>query len=306
VGSPMEKPFALIIEDDRDIAALFRHILDIAGYQTEIVLHGKEALRRLDTARPDVVLLDLHLPGVPGEKILEKIRSDFRLRSVPVIVVTAFAEAANGLPVEPDLVLLKPVNLEQLSVLVQRLRATSSSIQDQPWDSATHLYNLSFFTVRLTYSLERLSQVKASRFGVLFADLDPFASLRERMDENRVNAFLKETALRLKSALRPTDTTAHIGEGLYLVLLEDFADPDVPVKIASRLQLELGNYLSQAEHASGLRAYVGVLLCEAGYKDAEEILRDVKFACQLARHKKELVLYDRDMITRYRESIFKS
>ena len=55
-----------------------------------------------------------------------------------------------------------------------------------------------------------------------------------------------------------------------------------------------------------MRPYVGVVLCEAGYKDAEEILRDVKFAGQLARHKKELVLYDRDMITRYRESIFKS
>jgi len=68
----------------------------------------------------------------------------------------------------------------------------------------------------------------------------------------------------------------------------------------------LGNYLSQAEHGTGLRAYVGVLLCEVDYKDAEEILHDVKFACQLARNKKEVVLYDRDMLTRYRESIFKS
>jgi DNA-binding response OmpR family regulator len=40
----MGKPFALIIEDDRDISALFRHVLDIAGYHTEIILHGKEAV----------------------------------------------------------------------------------------------------------------------------------------------------------------------------------------------------------------------------------------------------------------------
>jgi diguanylate cyclase (GGDEF)-like protein len=296
----MEKPFALIIEDDRDIAALFRHILDVAGYHTEIVLHGNEAVKRLNSTRPDVILLDLHLPGVPGEQILEKIHSDFRLRTVPVVVVTAFAEVANSLPVEPDLVLLKPVNLDQLSVLVQRLRATSASLEDQPWDSATHLYNRSFFNVRLTYSLDRLGQVGVSQFGVLFADLDPFTSLRGRFNHDQINAFLKEIAERVKMVLRPTDTIAHIGEGLFLVLLEDFKDPDVPVKIAARLQLELGEYLSQSEQGTGLRAYVGVVLCAAGYKDSEEILRDVKFASQLARHQKELVLYDRDMLMKYR------
>ena len=86
------------------------------------------------------------------------------------------------------------------------------------------------------------------------------------------------------------------------MLIEDFATPDVPVKIVSRLQLELGNYLSETGHGTGLRAYVGVVICEAAYKDAEEILADVRFASQLARRKKELVLYDRDMLMRYRDS----
>jgi CheY-like chemotaxis protein len=53
----MSKPVALIVEDDRDILALFRHVLDIAGYHTEIVLNGKEAMERLDTLLPDIVLL---------------------------------------------------------------------------------------------------------------------------------------------------------------------------------------------------------------------------------------------------------
>jgi diguanylate cyclase (GGDEF)-like protein len=301
-GSFMTKPLALIVEDDRDIAALFRHVLDIAGYHTEIVLHGKEAVKRLEATRPDIILLDLALPGVSGETILEKIRSDYRLKGVPVVVVTAFYEIAKTLAVEPDLVLLKPVNLEQLSVLVQRLRATSAGMQDQPWDSATNLYNRSFFTLRLTYSLERLRQASSSHFGVLFADLDPFTSLLQRLDEKQVNAFLLETARRLKTVLRPTDTTAHIGEGLFLILLEDVTNPDVPVKIAARLQLELGNYLMQSEIGAGLRAHVGVLLCEAGYNDSEEILSDVELARQMARHKKDYVLYDRESLMDYRDT----
>jgi diguanylate cyclase (GGDEF)-like protein len=272
----------------------------VAGYHTEVVLHGTEAVRRLDSVRPDVILLDLHLPGVPGEKVLEKIRYDFRLRSVPVVVVTAFAEVANALSIEPDLVLLKPVNLDQLSVLVQRLRSTASSMQEQPWDTVTHLYNRSFFAVRLTYSLERLRQVGSGRFGVLFTDLDPFPSLQLHLDQNQINAFLKATSLRLKTVLRPTDTTAHIGEGLFLVLIEDIVNPNVPIKVAARLQLELGNYLASAEHPVKLSAFVGVVLCDNGYQDAEEILHDVKFASQLTRHKKELVLYDREMLMQFR------
>src|SRR5512141_428784 len=86
-GNPyMETPFALIIEDDRDIAALFRHVLDIAGYRTEIVMHGGEAVERLQSALPDIVLLDLSLPGVPGSVILEDMRADERLKSIPVVV----------------------------------------------------------------------------------------------------------------------------------------------------------------------------------------------------------------------------
>jgi diguanylate cyclase (GGDEF)-like protein len=297
----MKKPFALIIEDDRDIAALFRHVLDIAGYQTEIVLNGREAVRRLDLIRPDVILLDLHLPGVAGEKILEQIRADNRLKRVPTVVVTAFSEDANTLPVEPDLVLLKPVNLDQLSTLVQRLRATTGSLVDSPWDPVTRLYNRSFFTLRLTYSLERLKQVGSIHFGVLFVDLHPFTSLQEQLDENQANAFLQGTAARLRMVLRPTDTTAHLGDGFFLMLLEDVTNPNVPVKVSARLQLELSDYLSQIEHGAGLRVYVGVLLCEAGYNNADEILTDVKLARQLARHKKEYVLYDREMLIDYRK-----
>src|SRR5512141_3347440 len=134
----MEKPFALIVEDDRDIAALFRHVLDIAGYQTEVVMHGGEAVERLQSVLPDIVLLDLTLPGVPGSIILEDMRADERLHSVPVVVITAHAHVADSLPVEPDLVLLKPVNLDQLSNLVQRLRHPPKSMREAPWDPITH------------------------------------------------------------------------------------------------------------------------------------------------------------------------
>ena len=68
----MEKPFVLIIEDDRDIAALFRHVMDLAGYRTDIAANGTLALERLSLSQPDVVLLDLTLPGYAGDRDLSK------------------------------------------------------------------------------------------------------------------------------------------------------------------------------------------------------------------------------------------
>lgn len=292
----MEKPTALVIEDERDIAALFRHVLDVAGYRTEIAMNGRDAVKRLDSMRPDIVLLDLNLPGVSGVKILEKMRADQNLMAVPVVVITAHSEVADSLPVEPDLVLLKPVNLDQLSNLIQRLRATSASMREAPWDPATHLYNKSFFMVRLAYSLERAKQVGSNYFGVMFADLDPFRFLKNRLDDVQLNGLLHEAASCLKTALRPTDTIARFDEGLFLILLEDMPGKDVPTGITSRVQLGLEKYLSEQKSAIGLRVYVGILLCNAAYVNVEEILQDIDLSRLLAREGGGNILYDREML----------
>jgi diguanylate cyclase (GGDEF)-like protein len=303
-GPDMEKPFALIVEDDRDIAALFRHVLDIAGYHTEIVLHGGEAVNRLKSAQPDIVLLDLSLPGVSGEKILEGMRADTRLKSVPVVVVTAHSRVADNLAVEPDLVLLKPVNLSQLSNLVQRLKNTPVAMPDAPWDVPTHLYNQRFFSVRLTYSLERAKQIGENRFGVMFVDLDPFASIEQRVAPEQLNDFLREVAGHLKTRLRPTDTLSRFDAGLFLALLENIPNDSTPARIAARIQRELGDLILQKEFLDGLHAYVGVVTCGASYDSIEEILGDVNIARKLARSEQARTQYDRDLLRGFRGAVY--
>jgi CheY-like chemotaxis protein len=298
----MEKPFALIIEDDRDISALFRHVLDIAGYHTEIILHGKEAIQRLESARPDIVLLDLHLPGISGIQILEHVRADKRLKSVPVVVITAYARDAESLPVEPDLVLMKPVDLEQLSNLVQRLRTTPSSLGEPPWDEATHLYNGSFFTMRLTYSLERVKQMDYHRFGVLFAEVAPISPLRQLSDERRFDEFLHDTAKYLRTILRPTDTISRFSEGLFLILLEDIFDQDIPTRIVTRVKKELGKHLFEKHFESALQICAGVVLCGDSYQTTDEIFGDLDLARKLARQSKEKIIYDRNALLMFRST----
>jgi diguanylate cyclase (GGDEF)-like protein len=298
----MDKPFALIVEDDRDIAALFRHVLDIAGYRTEIVMDGRDAMERLGNTRPDIVLLDLTLPGIPGPKILEHMRADSHSKDIPVVVVTAHAHIADSLPVAPDLILLKPVNLSQLSNLVQRLRTTPHSMGLTPWDPVTHLYNKDFFHVRLSYSLERARQIGVNRFGVMFVQVQPFDKLRLYVAHEQVDIFLREIAGHLKTSLRPTDTVAYLGEGRFLILIEDIPHYSAPSMIADRIKRDLDAFIGGRQLVDRLQAVVGLLICQAHYESVEEILGDVEIAVKLSANGRNLVEYERDMLRKLREA----
>lgn len=302
-GELMDKPTALIVEDDRDIVALFRHVLDVAGYQTEIVLDGKEAMDRLDVMRPNIVLLDLQLPRVSGIDILKRMRDEERLMRVPVVVITAYAPYADSLPVEPDLLLLKPVDINQLSSLVQRLQSTQGALDEPTHDFVTGLYTLSFFNVRMTFSLERIKQSSFRRFGVLFADVPQMNDLREHLDETEMRNFLRKLADQFRVTLRPTDTMAWSPEkGIFLTLIEDIPTPEAPLKIAGRLRDSMKRFLEQNDRGLGLRANVGVLLCDAEYMDIQQILADLDLARQQLRDGlyTNPSIFDREMLSAHK------
>ena len=84
----------LIVEDDPAIRALLRAVFEGAGHEVFEVADGLAAVGAAQDARPDVVLLDVGLPGLDGFGVLGRLKDDPELRDVPVIMVTAWAEPA--------------------------------------------------------------------------------------------------------------------------------------------------------------------------------------------------------------------
>ncbi len=275
----MKKPVALIVEDDRDIVALFRHVLDIAGYHTEILMDGREAMSRIELFKPNVVLLDLQLPGMSGVEILTRMRADDQMRNIPVIVITAHPVYAASLPVEPDLLLQKPVDINQLSNLVQRLQVTQGGLNEPVREVVTGLYTYSFFAVRLAFALEQVKQGQFQRFGVLFAEVAQLNELKRQIHTDDLNGFYRGLADQFKLEVRPTDTVAWSPRADYfLTLIEEISNPDAPLKIASRVRDGMKKFLEDNNYGSDLRANVGVLLCDSGYADIQQIMKDVDTA----------------------------
>ena len=300
----MDKPFALLVEDDRDIATLFRHVLDMAGYHTESVYDGNEAMKRLSSEQPpDIVLLDLQLPGVSGVDILKNMRADEKMKTIPVVVITAYAYYAKSLPVEPDLFLLKPVDIHDLTTLMGRLRDRKDKLREPPYDTVTHLYTESFFSIRLIFALERVKRMELESFGILFADLNPFDRLRKELDEKVLNVLLRKMADQFKNSLDPSKTMAWADDGCFLTLFEDISNDDISTIAAKRVGKDLNDFLALHELKEGLLTQVGVLKCDDGYKSVQAILDDISFARAFVKSQPDAGhwIYTREEIQKMRE-----
>ena len=127
VGDPFDqKPLALIIEDDRKLATIFAQAISMAGFESETIYQGQAALVRLAESSPQLVLLDLHLPGGSGQEILSYIRLKPHLARTKVIIGTADPLLAESLQGDPDLILIKPISFTQLRDLAMRLNLPSA------------------------------------------------------------------------------------------------------------------------------------------------------------------------------------
>jgi DNA-binding response OmpR family regulator len=116
-----KKPLALIIEDDEDLSVIFTEVFNEAGFQTETLRNGQLALDRLCQITPEVISLDMLLPGVSGMNVLKYIRSEDRLELTSVIMTTADHEIAEHAHDLADFVLLKPIGFVQLHKLATQL-----------------------------------------------------------------------------------------------------------------------------------------------------------------------------------------
>ncbi|HET7619001.1 MAG TPA: response regulator [Vicinamibacterales bacterium] len=102
----------LIVEDDGDLRRLYRTALMVDGFDVREASTGTQALRELEVSTPDLVVLDLILPGLSGLSVQEEIAAHVQTRSIPVIIVTA--SAMNLDQVHVACVLRKPVAPEEL------------------------------------------------------------------------------------------------------------------------------------------------------------------------------------------------
>jgi two-component system alkaline phosphatase synthesis response regulator PhoP len=121
----------LVAEDDPDIANLLAHYLRKAGFEPDLVESGRDVLPRIKKAPPDLLLLDLMLPGLDGLEVCRAVRADEDTAFIPIIIVTARGEESDrivGLELGADDYITKPFSPGEVVARVRALlRRTSRS-----------------------------------------------------------------------------------------------------------------------------------------------------------------------------------
>jgi two-component system alkaline phosphatase synthesis response regulator PhoP len=167
----MAKENILIVDDEEDVLELVRYNLDKNGYNTETATTGEEALTKARAKLPDLVILDLMLPGIDGLGVCKKLKSDTKTQNIPIIMLTAKGEEIDivtGLELGADDYVTKPFSPKVLVARVRKIlhRAIARDLEKAP----VKIYELSIDPARREVLIKNKPvELTFTEFNILYA-----------------------------------------------------------------------------------------------------------------------------------------
>ena len=190
----MAKDKILVIDDEKDILDLVEYNLKQNGYKVHCIATGEEVMEATANFKPDLILLDLMLPGVDGFDVCKDLKSQPDTREIPVIMLTAKSEdidVVTGLELGADDYITKPFSPRVLIARVRAIlrkrkkttdveKASNKIIQayDIQIDTRKHIVLVNNKKIDLTFSEFRLLQILAERPGWVFSRYQIVDALR--------------------------------------------------------------------------------------------------------------------------------
>jgi diguanylate cyclase (GGDEF)-like protein len=273
--------------------------LEEAGYTRFVsTSEPREALGLLTERRPDVLLLDLMMPGMTGFEILAAMQAANVLKDVPTIVLTSSTDAATklkALELGATDFLAKPVDASEL---VLRLRNTlaAKAYRDRlaNYDLLTGLPNRQTFMDRLGWAIRHATRYSQSG-AVLQLGLDEFKRVNEALGPAAGDSMLQGIAQRLEQALRATDTVGRLeeagqrpslsrlsGDEFTLLLPLVRATEDVAV-VAERVLHAVAAPFHLAGHEISITCSIGIAMFPNDGREADSVVQNAGAAMHHAK-----------------------
>jgi two-component system cell cycle response regulator len=207
---------------------------------------GFEALAKIEAEKPDIVLLDVMMPGLDGFDTCRRIKADPATAHIPVVMVTALSDVddlVRGFESGANDFLTKPVNFRVLMARVDsqlRQKQQYESILEQSLvDPLTGAFNCRYLEAHVPRLIARC-RAACKPVAVLMIDVDYFKQINDEYGHRGGNHVLKEIVNRATSALRPWDLMARMGGDEFAVVMPE-ADLNAALQIAERLRSRIGD-----------------------------------------------------------------
>jgi diguanylate cyclase (GGDEF)-like protein len=262
-----ESPVVMMVDDEQLNLEVLQTFLEEAGYKEFIsVTEPEKALGLLAERHPDVMLLDLVMPGMSGFEILERMRADEQLRHIPVIVLTSSTDAETklkALELGATDFLGKPTDPSELAL---RLRNTLSAkaYRDRlaNYDPVTGLPNRRLLMERLERMLRETARAGATG-AVMHVHLDRFKQISEAFGLGIGDSLLKGVAMRLdfgvrSSAAGKVPKIYRTGDDEFALLLPGMGHGDDTAALAQALLAAMAAPFRAAGQELSITAGIGI------------------------------------------------
>jgi DNA-binding response OmpR family regulator len=132
---PPDRVVILVVEDDPLVRELLSTVLTDEGYEVMAAEHGEQALAAIGTIWPNLITLDLDLPGIAGDLILAELRRRTETHELPVVIVSAKHPIPSAVHTMAQAIVPKPFDIDELLTVVRRLAPPPESGKRSTSDS---------------------------------------------------------------------------------------------------------------------------------------------------------------------------
>ena len=279
----------LIVDDDMMNLVLEKHALS-GIYNITSVTSGEEAIQSLEKELPDIVLLDIEMPGMDGRKVAEIMKADDRWKKIPIVFVTADSDPeteAECLQMGADDFIIKPfvpivmtrrigriLELKDLSLALEsQLEQKTKQIEDVTrmsiTDALTGLFNRNHMERRI------IELINEGHNGTLFImDMDNFKKVNDTFGHIAGDKALQLLADVLRANTRKMDVIGRLGGDEFVIFFMDMTDKQVAVEKARNIQNMFLEKFRSMYNLGEVSLSIGIVHCPDDGKDFKTLYKN--------------------------------
>ena len=276
----------LIVEDDRSQAMFAEGILRTAEIGTKVLLSSENLLPTIETFKPDLILMDLHLPNASGIELTELIRASEQFQNTPIVFLSGEADEEiqmDALEAGGDDFLTKPIRPRRLIAAVQNRIKRHRALQTETAGGAPAPKAVVNGLLHRADMLDLIRKdIDSPEHALLFVELNGFNMLKDRLGLTVLEDLLKQFSVLLVEACAP-NPVARFGDGSFVSVYQgDCADAALQAyasKLRGRLMARQFDALGKVIEA---RVQVGVCRFEHG-QNTDQLINTAERSARSAR-----------------------
>lgn len=296
VESDASQPFrVLIVEDDRSQALFAESILRKAGMETRAVMDPLSALEELGTFDPELILIDLYMPGCDGLELTTLIREREGFAHVPIVFLSGEHDEEkrfDALSAGGDDYLEKPIRPKHLiSAVTNRVRRARGTLRKLPPTPARRedengLSERSFVIERLTEALSG-EDVRHDKGGVLFLLVEGAQGIRDKMGLTGFDDLMGQVSAFLAGLFPGRDHVARYGDTTFFALVHDLDEREL-LEFGTKVRQSVDKQIFEVgDRSTSVALSVGITAFQQNFGEAGAMLNAAERACSIARKNPE-------------------